>query len=253
LTGKQEAIMQDPISRRRFLGRVGAVGAVAGTAVAASTLKAQPQLAGAWPDDDEWLDGLESGLADSIHWAPSPDPRHLKRRGRGWNVLPTGRDDHDNIEWALRNTAAGGIVKLAPGIFKVGGPIIVPNFNGALVGSGTARTTMTCTDEFSYEVWEAPGGGKDRGEPLPPPFPRLPVDGSATKSPPVLISFYKTPLGRAQFQLPHDIRSHQGSGRGRQGNRLRRPELIPEGANSGVVGAEVVPPLADTVRFVHRQ
>jgi hypothetical protein len=61
LTGKQEAIMQDPISRRRFLGRVGAVGAVAGTAVAASTLKAQPQLAGAWPDDDEWLDGLESG------------------------------------------------------------------------------------------------------------------------------------------------------------------------------------------------
>jgi hypothetical protein len=109
-------------------------------------------------------------------------------------VLPTGRDDHDNLEWALRNTAPGGIVKLTPGTYKIGSPIVVPNFDGELVGAGTTRTTLTCTDEFSYEVWEAPAGGKKRGKPRPRPFPRVSVEGSATRTPPALISFYKTPL-----------------------------------------------------------
>ena len=135
-----------------------------------------------------------TALANAQDWEPSPDPAHLLRRGRGWKVLPTGHDDHDNLEWALRNTATGGTVRLVPGTYKIGSPILVPDFDGRLVGAGAARTTITCTDEFSYELWEAPGGGKDRNEPPPPPFPRRPVEGSTTRSAPALISFYKTPL-----------------------------------------------------------
>ena len=37
-------------------------------------------------------------------------------------------------------------------------------------------------------------GGKDQGEPKPPPFPRSPIPGSLTKTAPGMIFFYKTPL-----------------------------------------------------------
>jgi hypothetical protein len=43
-------------------------------------------------------------------------------------------------------------------------------------------------------LWEAPGGGKDMGQPKPPPFPRRPVEGSTTLNAPGLIFFFKTPL-----------------------------------------------------------
>lgn len=173
--------MSNEISRRGFLGRVGAVGALAGTTSA---------LAHA-ADVDIGHDDSRGRVRRS---EPNPDAAHLLRTGRGWRVLPTGHDDHDNLEWALRNTESGGTVRLVPGTYKIGSPILVPDFDGRLVGAGTARTTITCTDELSYELWEAPGGGRDRNDPPPPPFPRRPVEGSTTRSAPVLINFYKTPL-----------------------------------------------------------
>jgi len=33
-----------------------------------------------------------------------PDPDHIIPRPRGWLVMPTGGDDHDNLQWALRHT-----------------------------------------------------------------------------------------------------------------------------------------------------
>lgn len=178
------------IDRRGFLQRTGAI-AAAGFGAAA--------LGGARPS--------------AAPWQPSPDPTHVLSKGRGWKVLPTGHDDHDNLEWALRNTLSGGTVWLVPGSYKIGSPILVPDFDGRLVGAGTRRTTITCTDEFSYELWEAPGGGKDRNEPPPPPFPRRLVEESTTRSAPALIVFYKTPLQagerperRANRIEIHDIR-----------------------------------------------
>jgi hypothetical protein len=155
------------IDRRGFLGRTAAI-AAAGLGAAAF------------------------GDSGPMAAEPSPDPAHLLRWGRGWKVLPTGHDDHDNLEWALRNTESGDTVRLVAGTYKIGSPILVPDFDGRLVGAGTARTTITCTDEFSYELWEAPGGGKDRNEPPPPPFPRRPLEGSTTRSAPVLITLSPT-------------------------------------------------------------
>lgn len=53
---------------------------------------------------------------------------------------------------------------------------------------------LTCTDEYSYKVWEAPGAGKDLGEPVPPRFPRVPIAGTTTLAALGFIFFYKTPL-----------------------------------------------------------
>jgi hypothetical protein len=73
---------------------------------------------------------------------------------------------------------------------KVGKPVVVADFNGTLAGAGASFTTMTCTDDFNYELWESLGSP---GSP-PPPFPRVSVNGSTMKTAPVLIQFYKTPL-----------------------------------------------------------
>ena len=172
------------IDRRGFLGRAGAI-AAAGLGAAAFGDSRPMAATSRVPGRD---------ASERLRGEPSPDPAHLLRSGRGWKVLPTGHDDHDNLEWALRNTVSGGTVRLVPGTYKIGSRILVSDFDGRLVGAGTARTTITCTDEFSYELWEGPGGGKDRNEPPPPPFPRRPVEGSTTRSAPVLITFYKTPL-----------------------------------------------------------
>ncbi len=102
----------------------------------------------------------------------------------------------------LRNTPRGGTVKLGFGAFKIGSPIVVADFDGVIVGEGAANTTITCTDEYSFEIWEAHGGPKDMGQPKPPPFPRIPMDGSTTNSPPVLFQFYKTPLKPGE--IPED-------------------------------------------------
>lgn len=161
-----------PVSRRGFLNRAGAAGAAVATWVASL-----PSL-------------TEAAQEDSI-----PDPNHIQRHGAGgFRVLPNGEDDHDNLEWALTHTTPGGTVKLVRGTYKIGRPVVVPDFDGALVGMGANRTTITVTDELSLELWEAPGGGKDLGHPVPPPFPRAEVDGALTKTPPVYIQFYKTPL-----------------------------------------------------------
>lgn len=163
--------MSDSLSRRGFVATVSAAGVVASSALNAA------------PAD-----------AASLPLTSPPDPLNIFKQKKGWRVRPTGGDDHDNLEWALRNTPRGGVVKLDPGVFKIGSPIVVADFDGSLIGDGRARTTLTCTDAFSLEVWEAPGGPKDMGQPMPPPFPRVRLDGSSTFSPPVLIQFYKTPL-----------------------------------------------------------
>jgi hypothetical protein len=116
---KGENGMSNEISRRGFLGRVGAVGALVATT--SSTL-ANAEDWGGWSNERDWLD---IDHVDSI-----PDPAHLLRWGTGWKVLPTGHHDHDNLEWALRNTVSGGTVRLVPGTYKIGSPILVPDFDG---------------------------------------------------------------------------------------------------------------------------
>ena len=162
--------MNSPISRRRFVGQVAALGAGAGALA----------------------------LSGSISAEINPAPELIKKRGRGWSVLPSGVDDQVNLEWALRNTEPGGTVKLDPGVYKFARPVIVADFDGKLVGAGGGQTTITCSDEFSYELWEAPGGGKDQGQPRPPAFPRRSLEGSSTRTWPGLIFFYKTPLQTGQ-------------------------------------------------------
>ena len=159
--------MFKPITRRTALKRIGSAGLLLGGA-------------GVVP----------LSAARHIPAEPPPDPEHVLPRPRGWRVLPNGYDDHDNLEWALWHTDPGGKVELAAGVYKVGRPIVVADFDGTLAGAGAAHTTMTCTDLYNYELWEAEGSV---GAP-PPPFPRASVNGSFTKTPPVLIQFYKTPL-----------------------------------------------------------
>ena len=180
--------MQRIISRRTFVGGIGAVGTVAGMGGAVLGKTAHAQDIGTW-------EGL--GTADSIGGellALIPDPDHILQQGQGWRVLPNGIDDQANLEWALSNTPSGGTVRLVMGNYKLAKPVVVADFDGALVGAGAARTSITCTDDFNYETWEAPGGGKDRGDPEPLPFPRVSVNGSLTRTPPAYFEFYKTPL-----------------------------------------------------------
>jgi hypothetical protein len=165
-TTQEEIAMTNKISRRKFVSNLGAATAVAGAGLA-----------------------LPEGDARA-----NPDPANIRPQGSGFKVFPTGGDDRDNIEWALTNVPAGATVRLVAGTFKLGSTAIVPNFNGKLLGAGSKKTTITCTDEYNYELWEAPGGGKDLGEPEPPPFPRSPIPGSLTKTAPGMIFFYKTPL-----------------------------------------------------------
>jgi len=124
----------------------------------------------------------------------NPDPVHVQPFADGWIVRPTGVQDHTNLEWALRHTLPGGTVKLRNGTYKIGRPIVVPNFDGTLRGVGPGSTIITCTDALSIELWEQPGGGASMGEELPEGFPRVSVDGASTKSPPACFVFYKTPL-----------------------------------------------------------
>ena len=181
--------MKTEISRRGFLGRAGTIGALAGSGLVTTVDAPRAQTDSV--DDEHWPNAGGS-------WAPNlsgnPDPAHIRRRPNGWRVRPTGADDRENLQWALRNAGPGEIVRLTRGTFKLSKPVIVPDFNGALIGAGQHRTTITCTDEFSYEVWETSGAAA-AGEPPPPPFPRVEnLPGAATKSVPLLISFYKTPL-----------------------------------------------------------
>jgi hypothetical protein len=156
--------MSYPIARREFVGSV------------ASTAIVGPMLA-------------QQAMAEDGSKA-NPDGVHVISRRWGWLVLPTGGDDHDNLEWALRHTPRGGVVRLVRGTYKVGSPVIVPNFDGILEGAGTQGTTLTCTDELNYELWVNSGGAEKN---RPPDFPRVPIDGSATKSTPGMILFYKRP------------------------------------------------------------
>lgn len=188
--------MRRSISRRSFLSRVSAVGAVAGTGFVAMSKSTTAQ------DADPWQDfGIAESFA-ALDSASNPDPEHVLRQGGGWRVLPNGADDHDNLEWALLNTVPGGAVRLVAGTYKLGSPVHIADFDGVLVGAGAARTTITCADAFNYELWEAPGGGKERGEPKPPPFPRASINGAITRPAPGYLMFYKTPLQSGE--IPED-------------------------------------------------
>jgi len=76
---KGDNAMSNEISRRGFLGRVGAVGALVG---ATSSTLANAEAWDGWPNEHDWLD------IDQVDFMP--DPAHLLRWGRGWKVLPTG-------------------------------------------------------------------------------------------------------------------------------------------------------------------
>lgn len=167
--------MKNKISRRTFVSQLGVVGAAAGGGMLL-------------PESDAY------GQTGPSARKPNPDANHLKSKKGGWVVRPTGGDDRFNIAFALSNTVPGGTVKLTRGTFKFGGSANVPDFDGRFVGAGRDKTILTCTDEYNYELWEAPGGGKDMGQDKPPPFPRRPVDDSYTLNAPGLIIFYKTPL-----------------------------------------------------------
>lgn len=158
--------MEHNISRRRFLTHAGVAGATAGLNLSMSSAHAV---------------GAST---------PNPDPYNVQARGTGFRVTPTGADDRPNLEWALRNIQPGGTVRLVKGTYKMGGAAIVPDFDGRLIGEGENKTTITCTDEYNYELWEKAG----KVGPRPQPYPRRFIDGSATKTPPGLILFYKTPL-----------------------------------------------------------
>lgn len=163
------------VQRRGFLGRMGAVGAFA---------------AGALP-------ALEAHGNSVIN----PDPQHIKRRINGWIVLPNGEDDHNALEWAMSNTPRGGYVRLVRGTYKVGSPVVVADFDGWLIGAGTTKTTVTCSDEFSYEVWDNNGNAGSR----PPSFPRVSVNGSLTKTPPTFIQVYRLPVHLGGSRRPSRI------------------------------------------------
>lgn len=154
--------MQKSVSRRKFISQLGA-SAIVGGLVAPSAIHARLKLIDNEPEG--WGDTEDQYYNNPLGSEDNPDSAHLFRRGRGWKVLPNGLDDHDNLEWVLRNTDKGGVVRLVSGTYKIGRPVIVPDFDGTLRGAGAAHTTVTCTDEFSYEIWEAPGGGKELGEP----------------------------------------------------------------------------------------
>lgn len=179
----------NPISRRNFFTKAGAAGAVIAMSTTALTRVATAAGRESLPPDESSLP-----FNDWIRSGDIPDPQHLRRVGRGWIVRPNGTDDHDNLEFALRNTASRGVVRLVRGTYKVGRPIVVPDFDGTLRGAGKRRTTITCTDTLNVELWEAPGGGKEQGEPKPEPFPRAEVNGADTKTPASVLVFYKTPL-----------------------------------------------------------
>jgi len=167
--------MTKKISRRSFMGHIGVVGAAAGGGMLL-------------PDDS----------AQAMGGVPNPDPEHLKAKQGGWVVQPNGVDDLANIEFALKNTAPGGTVKLTKGVFKFGGAGSIADFDGVFTGSGRDKTILTTSDEYNYELWEAPGGGKDQGQHRPLPFPRRSVDGSPTKNAPGFLFFYKTPLNTGE-------------------------------------------------------
>ncbi len=166
--------MSKPIVRRDFMGQAGVAAGAAATLGALGNLgpahAASPQRAG----------------------SPNPDPTHISPRSNGWWLRPTGGDDQPNIEWALKNAPKGGVVKLSSGTFKLSCPAVVADFDGSLIGSGAQRTTMTCTDDLNYEIWESLPGWRRGQEPAP--FPGASVNGSLTQVAPSLITFYKTPL-----------------------------------------------------------
>lgn len=168
----------DPISRRSFVQQIGVTGvAVAGGVTGLSVLVPN-----------------QRAEAQRVSSFRNPDPEHIRATRTGFLVRPNGVDDHDNLEWALMNANPGAIVRLISGTYKLGRQVVVPNFDGTLVGADAGQTTITSTDELNLELWEAPGGGRDQGRPKPPPFPRTAVDGAPSKPPPGYFLFYKTPL-----------------------------------------------------------
>ena len=60
-------------------------------------------------------------------------------------------------------------------------------------------------------------------------------------------------LRLAEVQLLDDVAAHRVGGRGGQGDRRRIAQHAAELAQPRVVGAEIVPPLADAVGLVHGQ
>jgi hypothetical protein len=93
---------------------------------------------------------------------PNPDPDHVAVIGNKIVIMPTGIDDTANLEWAMANVNAGGVVRLEGESFRVSEAIDAINFNGSLVGLGADKTTIHLLDGFGTSEllmpWPMPWG-----------------------------------------------------------------------------------------------
>ena len=83
--------MSTRVSRRTFLGQIGAAGAVGGAVAATPILRATAQ------DFDGLLEEVSSGVDNAFAVpeptsTPNPDPDHVVRRGDGWADLEVVRE-----------------------------------------------------------------------------------------------------------------------------------------------------------------
>ena len=60
-------------------------------------------------------------------------------------------------------------------------------------------------------------------------------------------------LGVLELQLTHDVRAHVASGGGGERNGWRRAQALAYVADAKIARAEIVPPLADAMRLIHRE
>jgi hypothetical protein len=138
------------MNRRNALKHIGAVGLLASSGMGLSLIN---RTASAQVD----LNLRDSFSPDPAVYLSPPDPVHIIRRARGWKVLPNGDDDHDNLEWALRNTEPGGEVRLVSGVYmniqqqnrKMTG-VSRAAFTGILA-AGLVMHTLTANAADSYQ------------------------------------------------------------------------------------------------------
>ena len=86
-----KSAMDRKISRRNFVTKFGVASAAVGGG---------------------WLMPKTHARSQPGPQGSNPDPSHIKPKSGGFRVMPNGVDDHANLEWALRNTASGGTVRL---------------------------------------------------------------------------------------------------------------------------------------------
>jgi hypothetical protein len=77
----------------------------------------------------------------------------------GFDVYPTGVDDHSNVEWALAEAAPGSTVNLIGDHFFLSRTVDAINFSGTLRGLGMESTVVHAMDSFGYSQFLYDGWG----------------------------------------------------------------------------------------------